>query len=460
MLTSVCRVAAAAASPAGMRSLSSVHNNGKGTRLPSWTFRVDAANNEAVRRMQAAELWLEDIAPAKEVIPWLNSGSHKRIIVASPPVTWKEMCGAQRGACKGIVLYEGWAKTPEEADHLLNTGEVEVQPCHHHLACGPMSGCISPSFPIYVVRNRAFNTVTYSRPADLTQQFGDFKHLEDIRWWTNGVAPSLREGLKKLGGVDLNQLINRAQDLGDESHNRNDGLTLALVNTLTIGMLKAGVPNKDLLPILEWFHPSQWGVGSGVRACLGLAMAAAKGVLEPIQGIPHSSIISIMARNGHEFGLRVAGLGDRWFTAPAPIPTGKFFPPYKQEDAGGDMGDSAITETNGWGSFILKNSPSFLAMLPVTLEQSQAITEDNEALTIANNSRFPIPALGFKGSPCGIDLRRIIESGETPWINTGIAHKEAGHRVIGRGIVRAPMSAFEEAWEAFKKHEEEFDRSH
>ena len=424
------------------------------TRLVPWTFRVDAANNEAVKRMQSAQLWLEDIAPAAEVIPWLKS-PHKRILVASPPVTWETMSGAQRGACKGIVIYEGWAKDGDSATELLQSGEVEIHPCHHHDACGPMSGCISPSFPLWVVRNKAFNTVTYSRPADLSQQFGDFKHIEDIQWWTEKVAPNLRKGLLKLGGLDLNFLINLAQDLGDESHNRNDGLTLGLVNSLAIGMIKAGVPNGQILPILEWFHPSQWKTGSGVRACLGLAMASAKGVLKPIEGLKHSSIISIMARNGAEFGLRVAGLGDRWFTAPAPIPTGKFFAPYTQEDAGGDMGDSAITETNGWGSFILKNSPSFLAMLPVNLEQSERITADNEALVIAENPLFPVPALGFRGSPCGIDLRRIIESGETPWINTGIAHKDEGHRVIGRGIVRAPLEAFQEAWEAFQKVENE-----
>ena len=423
------------------------------TRLHDWTFRVDSANNEAIKRLQSAKLWLEDIAPAREVIPWLHDTTFKRILVASPPVTWETMSGAQRGACKGIVIYEGWAKNGDEAQQLLASGEVQIQPCHHHNACGPMSGCISPSFPLWVVRNRAFNTLTYSRPADLTQQFGDYKHLEDIRWWTEQVAPSLRSGLKTLGGIDLNFLINVAQDLGDESHNRNDGLTLALVNSLAIGMIEAGVPASHMLPILKWFHPSQWKIGSGVRACLGLAMAAAKGVLKPIEGMPHCSLVSTMARNGAEFGLRVAGLGDRWFTAPAPVPTGKFFPPYTQEDAGGDMGDSAITETNGWGSFILKNSPSFLAMLPVNLEQSQRISEDNERLCITDNPAFPVPALAFRGSPCGIDLRRIIQTGETPWINTGIAHKEEGHRVIGRGIVRAPMSAFEDAWEAFQKQE-------
>jgi len=312
-----------------------------------------------------------------------------------------------------------------------------------------MAGTISPSFPIYVVENKKFGNKGYSRAADLAQQFGDFNNIQDIQWWRDGVAPHLSTAIKRLGGLNMNFLLKMSQEMGDESHNRNCALTSLFVNSISIGMIEAGVPKEDMLKILRWFHADTWGKGSGVRAVLGLAMACAKATLDPVIGIDYSTIASCMCRNGHEFGLRVAGLGTQWFTAPAPIPDGKYFPPYSKADSGRDMGDSAITETAGWGSFILTSAPGFLSSLPAGIEQANRINKENGTLTLGKNPAYPVPVNNFEGCPTGVDIRRVVGNKCEPWINTGITHKDGGHRVIGRGLVRAPLEAFQKAVTAF-----------
>jgi len=312
-----------------------------------------------------------------------------------------------------------------------------------------MAGTISPSFPVFVVENRRFGLKVYCRPADLAQQFGDYNNIEDIKWWRDGVAPSLSRAIRTLGGLQLIPLIAQAQEMGDESHNRNSALTAMFGQYMALGMGRAGVNHETSLKIQEWFAPHNWSTGSGVRAALGLVMAAAKASLDPIIGLENSTVVSCMCRNGVDFGLRVAGMGNQWYTAPAPIAEGKFFGRYRQSDAGGDMGDSAITETNGWGSFILSSAMGFLKGLPATADRAFAITSENHQIVLAANDAYPQPIQDFRGAPCGIDVRKVINTGSAPWINTGITHKEAGHRVIGRGLVRAPMLAFEKATKDF-----------
>jgi len=239
--------------------------------------------------------------------------------------------------------------------------------------------------------------------------------------------------------------------MGDESHNRNSAFTSLFTNAMAIRMLKAGVANNQIIKILEWYNYDTWGKGSGVRACLGLVMASAKATLDPAKGVPYSTLVTCMARNGFEFGLKVGALGDQWFAHLANIPEGKFFPPYKQEDAGRDMGDSAITEANGWGSNVLNGALGFLKGLPSNVKRANEITEDNRALYIGRSTLFKTPAYDFDGIPQGLDYRLVIKTKKLPWINTGITHKEAGHRVVGRGLVVPPMGCFDKAHEAFAK---------
>jgi len=239
--------------------------------------------------------------------------------------------------------------------------------------------------------------------------------------------------------------------MGDEAQNRNDALWALIANEFALGMLQAGIPNKTIIPILEWFNYKNFTSGSGVRAPLGIVMCIGKGILDPIANIEYSTIVSCMTRNGHEFGLRVSGLGDTWFTAPAPYPEGHFFGNYKQENVGRDMGDSAITEAAGFGAFILQGAPAFIKGLPANYEKITKITKENLQITTGRSELFKIPVFDFLGGPIGIDVKKIVDLNFEPWIDTGITHKDAGHRVIGRGFSRAPMLAFKSAMEAFEK---------
>jgi hypothetical protein len=412
--------------------------------------KIEAANAEVIKRMNSADLHLVDVRPAGEVIPALGDKKRKLVLVSGPPVNWKNMCNAQKGAVQGVIVFEGWAKTPEEAFKMCERGEVQFEPNHHHNSCGPMAGTITPSFPVFVVENRTFKHTVFCRPADLAQQFGDYNNIKDIIWWRDGVAPYLSQGLRKRGPVALVPAIAKALEMGDEAHNRNDALGALLSNEFALGMLQAGVPNDKIIPVLEWFNYQNWGTGSGIRAFLGIVMTAAKAILDPTMGVEFSTIVSCMTRNGTDFGIRVAGLGDQWFTAPSPVPEGRFFGNYSQKDVGRDMGDSAITEAAGFGAYILQGAPGFIKGLPADYKKITQITEENLQVTTARSSLFPIPVFDFAGAPIGVDIRKVIKNNFEPWIDTGITHKDSGHRVIGRGFSRAPMEAFQKAHKAFE----------
>lgn len=407
--------------------------------------KIDAANAEAVARISRSNIVLEDLRPARELIPALADPNRKLVLVSGPPVTWANMCNAQKGAVQGICMFEGWAKTPAEAFALCAAGKVEFAPNHHHGSCGPMAGTITGSFPVYMVRNTAFNNTAISRPADLAQQFGDYNNIADIQWWRDGVAPYLGQAIRHLGGVPLNQMMQEALDMGDEAHNRNNALASILSSELVAGMLQAGVPVDKVLAIMKWFSYSTWNSQSGVRAFLGLVMAYSKAVLDPIANIEHCTIVHCMARNGTEFGIRVSALGDQWFTAPAPLPEGRFFGNYKQSDVGGDMGDSAITETAGFGAFVLEGAPAFARGLPADMNRLRDITKENALFMVGSNPNLLVATNDSKGLRVGLDLRKVVDHGIGPWIDTGITHKDAGHRVIGRGFVRAPVECFAKA---------------
>jgi len=162
-------------------------------------------------------------------------------------------------------------------------------------------------------------------------------------------------------------------------------------------------------------------------------------------------MVSAMARNGTDFGIRVSGLGDRWFTAPAAVPDGLYFAGFSAADANPDIGDSTITETAGIGAFAMAAAPAITTFIGGTADEALNATLEMYEITVAEHSHYTIPALGFRGSPVGIDIAKVVELGLTPRVNTGIAHREAGIGQVGAGLVRPPMVIFEEALEAYAK---------
>jgi len=403
--------------------------------------RIQAANEEAVRRLTVGDPVLVDIAPAAEVIPGMRG---RWITHSGPPIEWSRMCGAQQGAVIGMVLYEGWADRPEAARAMLDAGEIQLEPNHLHGAVGPMAGTISPSAPVWVVENRAFGNRAVCRQVEGRQQFGEFSDgaLEALRKWRDVWAPTLREALHARGGLELNPIIIQALQMGDELHNRHSASSSLFANIMAVAICQAGIRRETALPTLGYL------AGHNLLF-LGLAMACGKALADAAAGVEYSTIVTAMARNGTEFGIRVSGLGDEWFTAPSPMVDGLYLPGYSAADAGRDMGDSAITETVGWGAFTLGGAPGILTLVGGTPEQAMAYTREMRQITTALHPTYRMPALGFAGTSVGIDIRKVVQSNIAPVIDTAIAHKDPGYPIIGAGLLRAPMECFRKALIAF-----------
>ena len=404
--------------------------------------RIEAANEEAAARIAAGEPVLIDIAPAGEMIPGL---ADRMSLHSGPPVTWSRMSGAQRGATIGMAIFEGWAGTAAEAERLLDGGEIRLEPNHHHSAVGPMAGTITRSLPVFVVRNAAFGNTGYCRQVEGRQQFGEFSEeaLDGLRRWRDVQGPALRMGLRRMAeGLRLKTIIAKALQMGDELHNRPVAASSLFANVMAGAMIGAGVPTDALLATLGLLANNEFFF-------LGLSMASAKASADAARGISHSTVVTAMARNGTEFGIQVSGLDGEWFTAPAPRIEGLYRTGYSETDAGLDMGDSAITETVGWGGFVLGGAPGIVTLVGGTPEQAMAYSREMREITVTSSPTYRIPAFGFEGAPVGIDVLRVVRTGITPVIDTAIAHKDPGYAKIGGGIVRAPMQCFEKALARF-----------
>jgi hypothetical protein len=403
--------------------------------------KIEKANEEAAQRLIAGDPVLVDIVPAGEVIPGMQD---QMITHAGPPIEWQRMCGAQQGAIIGQVVYEDWAKTVEEARALLDKGAVRLEPNHHHQAVGPMAGTISRSAPVWVVENRAFGNRAFCRQVEGRQQFGDYSDeaLQALCLWRDVWAPTLRKALLRAGSLNLKPIITQALQMGDELHNRHSASSSLFANAMAVAMVEADIPKSEALPTLKY-------ITNHNLIFLGLAMACGKAIADPAMDIEYSTLVTAMCRNGVDFGIRVSGLGDQWFTAPAPAVDGLYLPGYSAGDAGLDMGDSAITETVGWGAFVIGGAPGILTLVGGTPEEALAYSREMKKITVAVHPTYRMPALGFVGAPLGIDIRQVVQTGITPIIDTAIAHRDPGYPIIGAGLTRPPMDCFKQALIAF-----------
>ena len=403
--------------------------------------KIEAANAEAFNRINAAEPVLVDIVPAGEVVPGLED---RMVLHAGSPVDWKHMSGAQRGAVLAMAIFEGWADGPSQAGELLGKGGIKLDSNHHHQAVGPMAGTITRSLPVYVVENRTFGNRAYCRLVEDRQQFGDYSReaIADLRNWRDVWAPSLAQGVRQVGGLALKPIIAKALHMGDELHNRPNAATSIFAGAMAVPMIGAGVGKDDLTSTLNY-------VTGHDLLFLGLSMACAKAAADAARGIEYSTVVTAMARNGNEFGIQVSGLEGQWFTAPAPEVNGLYLPGYGEGDGGLDIGDSAITETVGWGGFVLAGAPGILSLVGGTPEEALYYSREMREITVGLSPDYLIPALGFEGTAVGIDIRKVVQTGILPIIDTAMAHKDPGHPIIGAGLVRPPMECFHQALRSF-----------
>lgn len=406
---------------------------------------IEQANQTAVQRMMAARPMLMGVATARDVIPGMRDNL---LLHAGPPIEWPRMSGPLRGAVIGALLYEGLAKDEAAAVGMIEAGEVEFEPCHHHQTVGPMAGVTSASMAVYVLENvthgnRAFSNLNEGYGKVLRYGAYSEEVLAKLRWMNGVMAPLLADALAaNPDGLDIRTLLSEALHMGDEGHNRNKAGSLLYLKLLAPLIAKVA-PNAEVEAAVLQF------LGDNALSVLNPVMAACKAMADAAHGVEGSTVVTTMARNGTDFGIRVSGLGDRWFTAPAQVPDGLYFPGFTSADANADIGDSTITETAGIGAFAMAAAPAIVTFISGTPRDALNATLEMYEITTAEHSHFTIPALEFRGTPVGIDIRKVVELGITPRVNTGIAHKEAGVGQVGAGLVRPPMAIFEEALVAF-----------
>jgi len=405
---------------------------------------IDTANRTAVEQMMSARPMLTGLAPARSVIPDMKDNL---ILHAGPPIEWERMSGPLRGAVIGALLYEGLTKDEKGAVAMVEAGEVEFAPCHHHGAAGPMAGVISASMEVFVIENPTHGNQAYSTLNEgygKVLRYGAYSEevLEKLRWMNGSMGPLLKEALEQTEGLDIRALLAEALHMGDEGHNRNKAGSLLFLKLLSPLIAKVAKDEALEAEVLQF-------LGDNALSVLNPVMAGCKVMADAAHGVEGSTVVTALARNGTDFGMRVSGLGDDWFTAPAEIPDGLYFPGFSSEDANADIGDSTITETAGIGGFAMAAAPAIVAFISGTPQDAINATLEMYEITIAEHDHFTIPSLDFRGTPTGIDIRKVVELGTTPRINTGIAHKEAGVGQVGAGLVRPPKAIFEEALIAY-----------
>jgi hypothetical protein len=415
-----------------------------------WTktgVSMDMANQEVVDRIQRGQAVLVGMGIAREIIP----GMHKHMLLhAGPPIEWERMCGPTRGAVMGALIYEGLAADEAEAQKLAASGEIEYSPCHHHHAVGPMAGVVSPSMPVFILENKTFGNRAYC-----TQNEGLGKVLRyggmgpevyaRLKWMETDLYPVLDRALQSQpNGIDIKSLIAQALHMGDECHNRNRAATSLFLRAIGPALARTNRDNEVLAKVIEFIDRND-------HFFLNLSMPAGKAMLEAAEGIPGSSIVTVMARNGTDFGIRLSSMPERWFTAPAGRVQGLYFPQYTEKDANPDIGDSTITETAGYGGMAMAAAPAITQFVGGTPQMALQNTLEMYEITSGEHTNLTIPALNFRGTPLGIDVRKVMETGILPRINTGIAHKDPGVGMVGAGILRAPEKCFKDAFQALQE---------
>jgi hypothetical protein len=404
--------------------------------------RTAEANAVALERITAAEPHWIGITTASEAVG-IERG---QFLHAGPPISWERASGPMRGGLIAAMLYEGMADTPDEAVAIGERGELELEPCHHHGAVGPMAGIVSPSMPMFVIENRAFGNRTYctlNEGLGKVLRYGAYgpEVIERLRWMQAVLGPALAAAVERLGSLDLRAIISQALQMGDELHNRNRAASAMIVREVVPPLLEAGIDPKDLADVVRFVNGNE-------HFFLNLGMPAAKAAMDPARDLPGSSVVVAMARNGTDFGIQVSGTGDRWFVGPADVPDGLFLGDYTAEDANPDIGDSTIMETAGIGGFAMAAAPAIVRFVGGKAGDALDATRSMYAITLGEHSHYQVPILEFRGTPVGIDVTRVVRTGVLPFVNTGIAGKVAGTGQVGAGLVSPPMEVFAEATRA------------
>jgi len=405
---------------------------------------IEKANARTVELMMEARPVLVGVGKALDVIPGMRPNL---LLHAGPPITWDRMAGPMKGAVYGALIFEGKAKDAAEAEALVQSGAVEFEPCHHHGAAGPMAGLISPSMLVYIVENKthgnkAFSGLNEGRGKVLRMGAYSPEVIAKLQWMNDVLGPLLNDAIQAAGGVDIRTLVAKALHMGDDGHNRLDAASLLYTTSLAPSIARVAKDQATASEVIKF-------LGDNALSILNPVMAACKSITDAAHGVEGSTIVTVMARNGTDFGIRVSGMGDCWFTGPAGVVKALYFPGYTEKDANPDIGDSTITETAGIGGFAMASAPAIVTFIGGTAKDAINTTLDMYEICYSEHKYFTIPPLDFRGTPTGIDIRKVVEKGMLPRVNTGVAHREPGIGQVGAGVVTPPANIFEDALVAF-----------
>ena len=380
---------------------------------------------------------LVDVRPAREALG-LQPGEFCH---AGPPIEFARASGPLRGALIGALIFEGLAADEAEAVAKLESGQgISLTPCHERHAVGPMAGVISPSMWLFELTDPATGARAWcslNEGLGKVLRYGAYgpEVITRLRWMADVLGPALAAAVRATGPVDITAIIGQMVQMGDEGHNRNRAGTLMFLREILPALIASDRPASDIAEVARF-------VAGNDHFFLNLVMPAGKLVGDAAAGIPGSTLVTAMCRNGTDFGIRVSGTGDRWFTGPALYPRGLFLPGFGEDDANPDIGDSAIAETMGIGGMVMAAAPAIVRFVGGSVPDALATTRRMYEITQAENPAFAVPILEFRGAPTGIDVTRVLRTGILPQINTGMAGRVAGTGQVGAGLVTPPMDCF------------------
>jgi hypothetical protein len=402
---------------------------------------IKEANILALTRLQNSAPRLVDICQAKDV---LKDFDKKTILHAGPPIDYKNMCSPMQEAIHAALIYEDLAVDIKEARELAISGEIKYIPCHERGVVGPMTGITSWSMPLLVVENTDYGNIAYStinEGAGDVIRFGACTEntIKRLKWIENVLAPALKKTINKMGGLDLGAMMSQSISMGDELHMRNMSSSMLLLYKIATPLSEV-TSGDELIEIMKFLTTRN------DQFFLNFAMAANKSSADAASNIANSTIVTTIARNGVEVGIRISGLGDKWFTAKAPVVEGLYFSGFSALDANPDLGDSAVMEINGFGGFAMAASPAIVRLIGISnTDEAYQLTKSMRLITEGEHKKYTIAGMNFTGLPLGIDLLKVIETTILPGINTAIVGKEPGIGMIGAGLSRVPYEAFEKA---------------
>ncbi|MEQ9619497.1 MAG: DUF1116 domain-containing protein [Deltaproteobacteria bacterium] len=407
--------------------------------------RINNANTLAMERILSSEPVLSDVDTALNAIPGMTP---RTILHSGPPIDWENMCDPMKRAVCGALIFEGLARDTGEAEKLMRSNKIKLSPNHHHDSVGPMTGIISSSMPVIVTKDSTSGKTahsTFNEGGGRALWFGavDEGTIDRLRFIRDEFAPAMKKVLAKTGGISIWSILAQGIQMGDECHNRHAASTNLFLKIITEPLFSLKLSRDQAFQVYRF-------IAGNSHFFLNITMTACKLAMDGASDIKNSTIVTVMSRNGTDFGIRVSGLGDRWFTAPAPYLLDALYNPgYGAQDGAPDIGDSSIIETMGLGGFAIAAAPSMASFAGGGFRGAVSITEEMGQITSARNSKFGIPCLDFEGTPTGIDLRKVVETGILPSINSAVVHKSSGAGQIGAGIVHAPYECFASAVRAF-----------